>query len=408
MRKTRDNKKKNSKSLKKTHSKRKTHSKKKPRSKRRTGKKSRRMRKNGGGTGFSSFKNPDNSSNCQYSPNTLHEFIILSAQLGDQAELKHLIKTCNEDIVSIINKPYSYGDTALIFASDIDHNEIAKILIETGANVNAQNNTGDTALLTATHRGNPELMKILIQAGANVNTQNNRGDTALMIAAFKSNGKIAKLLIEAGADVNMQNVQGKTALIIAASKCNDKMVKILLEAGSDTKIQDKTGKTAVMTATHQTMQMLKGDDSSECDNVAIRLQGFKIFQDEIKRDIDNFPRKGREPAAKVLYPGPLSRKVASYLGGGKKTRSKLYGGKKVPYTPNEKLYHGVGTKNYEMVQEAFRNGADYNSTGDKGSELIMVAIKNGDTKMISLLQKNGIDIKNFTHDINKIMEHEYF
>ena len=102
MRKTRDNKKKNSKSLKKTHSKRKTHSKKKPRSKRRTGKKSRRMRKNGGGTGFSSFKNPDNSSNCQYSPNTLHEFIILSAQLGDQAELKHLIKTCNEDIVSIL------------------------------------------------------------------------------------------------------------------------------------------------------------------------------------------------------------------------------------------------------------------------------------------------------------------
>jgi len=308
MAKTRNHK--NTKSLRKTHS------------KRRTGKKSRRMRKNGGGTGFSIPKNPDDSSNCQYSPNTLHEFIISSAQLGDQTELKHLIKTCNEDIVSIINKPYSYGDTALIFASDRDHNEIAKILIEAGANVNAQNNTGHTALLTATHRGNPELMKILIEAGANVNTQDNGGDTALMIAAFKSNGKIAKVLIEAGADVNMQNVQGETALIIAASKCNDKMVKILLEAGSDTKIQDKKGRTAMMTATHQSMQMLKGDDSSECDNVAKRLQGFKIVQDEIKRDIDNFPRKGRTAAAKVLYPGDVSRLVNSYLGGKKKTRSK--------------------------------------------------------------------------------------
>lgn len=309
MAKTRNHK--NTKSLRKTHS------------KRRTGKKSRRMRKNGGGTGFSIPKNPDDSSNCQYSPNTLHEFIISSAQLGDQTELKHLIKTCNEDIVSIINKPYSYGDTALIFASDRDHNEIAKILIEAGANVNAQNNTGHTALLTATHRGNPELMKILIEAGANVNTQDNGGDTALMIAAFKSNGKIAKVLIEAGADVNMQNAQGETALIIAASKCNDKMVKILLEAGSDIKIQDKKGNTAMMTATHQSMQMLKGDDSSECDNVAKMLRkNFEIAQDEIKRDIDNFPRKGRTAAAKVLYPGDVSRLVNSYLGGGKKTRSK--------------------------------------------------------------------------------------
>ena len=300
-----------------------TKSLKKTRSKRRTGKKSRRMRKNGGGTGFSSLKNPDDSSNCQYSPNTLHEFIISSAQLGHQTELKHLIKTCNEDIVSIINKPYSYGDTALIFASDRDHNEIAKILIEAGANVNAQNNTGHTALLTATHRGNPELMKILIEAGANVNTQANDGNTALMIAAFKSNGTIAKVLIDAGADVNMQNVQGETALIIAASKCNDKMVKILLEAGSDIKIQDKKGNTAMMTATHQSMQMLKGDDSSECDNVAKMLRkNFEIAQDEIKRDIDNFPRKGRTAAAKVLYPGDVSRLVNSYLGGKKKTRSK--------------------------------------------------------------------------------------
>jgi uncharacterized protein len=393
MRKTQDNKKKNSKSLKKTHSKRKTHSKKKPRSKRKTSKMFKRMRKNGGGTGFSIPKNPDDSSNCQYSPNTLHEFIISSAQLGHQMELKHLIKTCNEDIVAIINKPYSYGDTALILASDRDHNKIAKILIEAGANVNAQNDTGYTALLTATRRDNPELVKILIEAGANVNTQDNGGETALIMAAYK---------------------------------CSGKMVKILLKAGSDIKIQDQKGNTAMMTAT-----------SRGCDNVAKMLRkSFEVVQNEIKRDIDNFPEKGRTAAAKVLYPGHLSRLVNSYLDGekktgGKKTRSKLYGGKKVPLYPNEKLYHGVGTKNYEMVQEAFNNGADYNSTGDKGSELIMVAIKNGDTKMISLLQKNGIDIKKFIkngdtkmisllqengidikkfiHDINnKIMEHKYF
>lgn len=189
----------------KTHNRKNTKSLKKTRSKRRAGKKSRRMRKNGGGTGFSSPKNPNDSSNCQYFPDMLHELIISSAKTGNQMELKHLIKTCNEDIVSIINKPYSYGDTAIILASGRDHNEIAKILIEAGANVNAQNDTGYTALLTATRSCNPELVKILIEAGANVNTRDNDGDTALMIAAFKSCGKIAKMLIEAGAETNVKN-----------------------------------------------------------------------------------------------------------------------------------------------------------------------------------------------------------
>lgn len=139
----------------------------------------RKMHKNGGGVGCSRCNNPDDSSNCQYHDDALHELIISGIKADDRTNLKHLIETCNQNIVSILNMPMSDGNTPLILASN---------------------------------RCNPEVVKILINAGADVNLHNNTGDTALMSAAVKSCGKVAHLLVKAGADINAKNEDGVTAL----------------------------------------------------------------------------------------------------------------------------------------------------------------------------------------------------
>ena len=51
-------------------------------------------------------------------------------------------------------------------ASFEGHTEIAKILIENGADVNAKNNIGETALMWASEREYAEIVKLLKNAGA--------------------------------------------------------------------------------------------------------------------------------------------------------------------------------------------------------------------------------------------------
>jgi uncharacterized UPF0146 family protein len=63
--------------------------------------------------------------------------------------------------------------------------------------------------------GNEEVAKELIEAGADLNIQDIEGQTALMYAIKFGNEEVAKELIEAGADLNIQDIEGQTALMHA-------------------------------------------------------------------------------------------------------------------------------------------------------------------------------------------------
>jgi len=75
--------------------------------------------------------------------------------------------------------------------------EIAKKLIEKGANVNAKDERGDTALMRAVSWGHIKIVKLLIEKGANVNIKDNNGWTAMDY--FSGCEKTKALLVEAGA-----------------------------------------------------------------------------------------------------------------------------------------------------------------------------------------------------------------
>jgi len=91
--------------------------------------------------------------------------------------------------------------------------DIAKSLLENGANVNERNATGFTPLHLAIVRNNPDMVSLLIDNGAELNVQNPVGDTPLHIANRK-NPVISKLLLAKGADMNSTNRFGDTPLYI--------------------------------------------------------------------------------------------------------------------------------------------------------------------------------------------------
>ena len=119
--------------------------------------------------------------------------------------------------------------SALLSASEEGHYEAVKVLIESGAEVNMQNNTGYSALMGASQHGHCDVVKLLIEKGADVNMQTKIGWSALMIASQNGYCDLVKMLIEKGAEVNMLDNAGKSALIIASRNGHPDVIKLLIE-----------------------------------------------------------------------------------------------------------------------------------------------------------------------------------
>ncbi|MGK7392745.1 MAG: ankyrin repeat domain-containing protein [Candidatus Cyclobacteriaceae bacterium M2_1C_046] len=131
---------------------------------------------------------------------------------------------------SYVNQYSNDGFTPLSLAAFFDQTEIAKLLLENGANPNleATNPSKVNALHSAVAKENYELCKLLIEYGVNINATQMQNVTALHSAAHRGNLKLVKLLVESGAKINLKMDNGDTAISIA-EKDDHKEVKRYLE-----------------------------------------------------------------------------------------------------------------------------------------------------------------------------------
>jgi ankyrin repeat protein len=79
-----------------------------------------------------------------------------------------------------------------------------------------------------------QLIKLLLEHGADVDAQDGKGQTPLTLAAWEGSLKLARVYLAAGASVNAACTQWhKTALHYATDLCDLEMVKPLLDNGAD-------------------------------------------------------------------------------------------------------------------------------------------------------------------------------
>lgn len=131
-----------------------------------------------------------------------------------------------EEEISGALQSFFSGKTALHVAlsQGTQDTDIVELLLDHGANVNAQDANGNTPLFYAAR--NAELAKLLLARGAHVNTGDIRGSTSLHSAVWADNVAVIRLLLAHGADIDAQDNSGVSPLSLALQRSNPEIVEL--------------------------------------------------------------------------------------------------------------------------------------------------------------------------------------
>ncbi len=119
------------------------------------------------------------------------------------------------------------------------HPQMAELLIEHGANINARDDFNETPLLNFAYDANVELVALLLSYNADPNIPNKNHYTPLLICLepdteIESRAQITKLLLDNGAKPNVKTRFTETTPLYEAVKSNNiEAISFLLDAGAD-------------------------------------------------------------------------------------------------------------------------------------------------------------------------------
>ena len=228
-----------------------------------------------------------------------------------------------------VNARDKSGETALFKAASCLRESNLRALIAANGKVNDINDTGVTPLMQVTdlsyHRldahpgAHPEVLRLLLASGADVNAQDNDGMTALMHFVNDEHHDpetmytFDMLLAQNGGslDVNAKANSGMTALMFAARDLNTSCVTALINAGANVNLRDEYGRTALVHAVEYDRDDDSDDYIREVSEIllkagALPYQNAVVYQENV--------RAQRAPApAPTPVETPMQKSLLAYM-----------------------------------------------------------------------------------------------
>ncbi|KAJ5982454.1 hypothetical protein N7451_012554 [Penicillium sp. IBT 35674x] len=298
-----------------------------------------------------------------------------------------------------INSTDGTGTYPIIWASLNGYKNIVQLLLENGAEVNAQGGKFGNALQAASSGGHDKIVQLLLENGAEVNAQGGKFGNALQAACSGGHDKIVQLLLENGAEVDAQSEWSENALHIASSRGDDKIVQLLLENGAEVDAEREWSGNALHIASS------RGDDKIVqllLENGAeVNAQGGKFgnaLQAACSGGHDKIVQLLLENGAEVNAQGGEYRhalQAASSRGDDKIVQLLLENGAEVNAQggPFRNALQAASSGGHDkIVQLLLENGAEVNSQGGKFGNALQAASSGGHDKIVQLLLENGAEV----------------
>eukprot|EP01132_Coremiostelium_polycephalum_P004808 gene4808-5994_t len=127
---------------------------------------------------------------------------------GNYEQVKEMIDSGNFKLDEI-----DFGGLQpLHFTSRMGNVRMAELLLNVGADINAENNYGSTPLHEAVRRGEVDMVKFLIERKADLTIGDIDGNTPLHLAVRCEDGELIPILIKAGSPLDITNSDNETPI----------------------------------------------------------------------------------------------------------------------------------------------------------------------------------------------------
>ncbi|KAJ5477775.1 hypothetical protein N7530_003284 [Penicillium desertorum] len=136
-------------------------------------------------------------------------------------------------IIATYGKSPRLSDMLNAQASTRGHKETVQLLLDQGADVNAQGGWYGNALQAASAGGHKETVKLLLDQGADISAQGGCYGNALQAASTRGLKEVVQLLLDQGPDVNARGGTYRNALHAASTRGHIDIVQLLLDQDAD-------------------------------------------------------------------------------------------------------------------------------------------------------------------------------
>ncbi|XP_065914617.1 uncharacterized protein [Dysidea avara] len=301
--------------------------------------------------------------------------LMIAAEYNRQDVVKMLLNKGAD-----LNARDEWERTPLMIAAEYNRQDVVKMLLNKGADLNARDERGRSALSIALWEGNEELAGALITAGADIKITDNAGNTMLMCAAEGGCTKVASDLLNTGSiDINAVNKRGRSALSIALEEGNEELAGALITAGADIKITDIAGNTMLMCAAEGGCTKVASDllNTGSIDINAVNKDGWSALTIAIC--------DGNEELAGALITAGADIKITDNYG-------------------NTMLMCAAEGGCTKVASDLLNTGSiDINAVNEDGDSALSIALWEGNEELAGALITAGADIKITNNDGDSLL-----